>query len=380
MRNFITCRWLHATMNIGMLSMDYPPRAAGGTTVHTYQMAKTFSETGHRPYVVAASHPDAPKEEHGKVEVRRVGRPYTLFSALKAGRLRSNLDVVHGHGTCAYGFMHLYKFPTVIKMHSTWAEEYKRYKEMNRPTGLMKWYVRMDRYCATHAQEVIAISEVIKRETMRYGVPEEKITVIHNGIDAKPFLGASPGKEELGLNNGLVIGYIGRLAPHKGVIPLAKAFRELAQDHEDISLLVVGDGPERSRMEDIISPLGNAVFTGYVPHEQVPAYYATSDIIVFPTRYEPLGNVVLESMAAGKPLIASGTGGIPEIFNGKAGIMIEPPTEQDYKELKNGLEKLIGSASLRSSMSKVGRKEVKKYSWEKVCTKTAEVLESALRA
>lgn len=379
MGNFITHRWLHAIMNIGMLSMDYPPRAAGGTTVHTYQMAMAFSKLGHRPYVVAASHPDAPKEEHGKIEVRRVGRPYTLFSALKAGKLRSDMDVVHGHGTCAYGFMRLYKFPTVIKMHSTWAEEYKRYREMNRPTGLMKWYVRMDRYCATRAQAVIAISEVIKKETMGYGVPEEKITVIHNGIDTEPFLRASPKKKELGFHNGLVIGYIGRLAPHKGVIPLAKAFRELTQAYDDISLLVVGDGPEKKKMEDILSPLDNVMFTGYVPHEQVPDHYATSDIIAFPTRYEPLGNVVLESMAAGKPLIASGTGGIPEIFNRKAGILIEPPMEHDYRELKNGLEKLITSTSLRSSMSKAGRKTVKKYSWERVCTKTAEVLESVLR-
>lgn len=367
-------------MHIGMLSMDYPPRMAGGTTIHTYNMAKTFSNLGHTPYVIAAGYKGAPSEEHGNIEVRRVSRPYTLFSALKAGSLRNEMDVMHGHGTCAYGFMKLYEFPTVIKMHSTWRQEYEIYKKAGRKTGLMPLYVRMDRYCATHADAVIAISNVIKEETMRYGVPDEKITVIHNGIDPIPFQKASSKRHDLGIGeDSIVIGYIGRLSPHKGVVALANSFLELSGKYDNIHLLVVGDGSERSRMDKILSKVKDRVtFTGYVPHSEVPDYYATADIMTYPTSYEPLGNVIIESMAAGVPLVASKTGGIPEIFSEKCGVMIEPPTESEYNGLTEALETLLSSDTLRKNMGKAGHKEVKRFSWSKVCKSTLDVLEGVL--
>lgn len=361
--------------------MDYPPRMAGGTTIHVYEMARHFVKLGHTPHIIAASHPKAPKIEHGDIEIRRVRRPYTLFSALAAGRILKELDVIHGHGTCAYGFMRMYRFPTVIKMHSTWLEEYTRYKLMGRRTGLMRLYVHMDRYCATHAHAVIAISNVIKNETMRYGVSEEKITVIHNGIDPEPFSRATGMKDQLGLNDKLVIGYIGRLAPHKGVLTLAWAFKDLAEQYEDLHLLVVGDGPEKMGMASVLKDLaGRVTFIGYVPHHTVPEYYATADIIVYPTLYEPLGNVVLEAMAAGKPLIATATGGIPEILSKECGVMIRPPEDGNPAELKRALEQLIESPNLRKKMSNAGRKNISRFSWLEVCRRTIEVIETVLRA
>ena len=216
---------------------------------------------------------------------------------------------------------------------------------------------------------------------MQYGVPEEKITVIHNGIDEEPFRKGQSHRTELGFEDKIVIGYIGRLAPHKGVMALARVFSDLAEKYEDICLLVVGDGPERKAMEEVLSPIEARVrFTGYVPREAVPDYYATSDIMVYPTLYEPLGNVILESMAAGKPLIASRTGGIPEIFYDKAGIMIDPPDKGETGQLIAALEELIASEATRAQMSAAGQIEIMKYSWEKVCLQTIEVMENVLRA
>ena len=89
---------------------------------------------------------------------------------------------------------------------------------------------------------------------------------------------------------------------------------------------------------------------------------------------------VLESMAAGKPLIASRTGGIPEIFYDKAGTMIDPPENGEPGQLITALEELITSESTRAEMGRAGQREIKKYSWEKVCLKTIEVMENILRA
>jgi len=355
---------------------------AGGTTVHTYQMAKHFAALGHAPYVITAGHASAPAEEHGGIEVRRVRRPYTLLAALKAGRLRRELDVVHGHGTCAYGFMRLYDFPTVVKMHGTWLGEYERYRRMGQRTGFMRLYVRMDRYCARRADAVVAISRDVRQETLRYGVEEDRIRVIHNGIDALPFAEARPAELEFGRNgreDAMVIGYVGRLAPHKGVGALTRAFIELASRHEDVRLMVVGDGPEKARMMSMLGPLKDrAAFAGYVPHDEVPGYYAAADIMVYPTTYEPLGNVVLESMAAGRPLIASRTGGIPEIFSKDCGILVRPPEGDEPGELTGALERLVSSGSLRRRMGARGKEHVKRYTWTRVCKRTIEVMEGVL--
>lgn len=366
-------------MNIGLLSMDYPPRMAGGTTVHTYQLARGLAELGHRPYVVSLRHKGCPREEHGDVEVRRVPMPYTIFSALKMRSLTQEVDVVHGHGICSYGFMRLHRFPIVVKMHNTWLAEYALYRKMGLSTGLMRLYVHMDRFCATKAGALIAISHAVKDEVMRYGIPEEQITVIHNGIDLRSFENARSRKEELGIENAIVLAYIGRLVPHKGAFQVANAFAELTKRHDDVFLLIVGDGPERKRMEAVLVELMDKVrFTGFVEHELIPDYYATADIIVLPTIYEPLGNVVLESMAAGRPIIASMTGGIPEILPEECGILIDPPG--DVSSTLEAMDQLVTSESLRKSMGRRAREEARKYSWEKVCTRTVEVLEGVLRA
>lgn len=373
-------------MRIGILSMDYPPRMAGGTTIHTYQLAVGFAKLGHIPYVISACgrHGAAKFEAQNGIKIRRVRRPYTLFSAFAMRSILNEIEVVHGHGNCTYGFLRMYpNYPTVVKMHNTWLAEYHRYKSLLKFRGLMRLYVHMDRYCVRKAKAIIAISEVIKRETMEYGVAEDTIRVIHNGIDLKPFLMAKDLRDKLGIEREqIVIAYIGRLVPHKGVWALAEAYKRLATHYDDIVLLVVGDGSERPKLESALKNLVARVkFTGYVPYEQIPRYYATADIIVYPSLYEPLGNVVLESMAAGKPLVASNIGGIPEIFNEHCGILIKPPsTTHDVQNLVNAIDKLINSSSMRVKLGAGGRKHVQRFSWTNVCLQTIEVLESVLKS
>ena len=117
-------------MRIALLSMDYPPRMAGGTTVHTRALALALLEQGHHVHVVAARTPEAPDEEVREgVRVHRVRNPYTAWSATCTGRLLKELDVVHGHGDNAYGHLKVRDFPTVVKMHSTWHAELERYRD-----------------------------------------------------------------------------------------------------------------------------------------------------------------------------------------------------------------------------------------------------------
>jgi glycosyltransferase involved in cell wall biosynthesis len=265
-------------------------------------------------------------------------------------------------------------------MHNTWLGEFELYKKLQENATekldnatTRKYYIRMDKSCCKRADHLICISDVIKNETKRYGITDDKMTIIHNGIDADRFQVKNNFRSELGLD-GPVIGYIGRLEPHKGVEHLLRAAVNI-----DAEFLLVGGGSDQNRLEELVKKLGiqnKTKLTGYVPYEEIPAYYATVDMVVYPTLYEPLGNVVLESMAAGKPIIASNVDGIPEIFKPGTGYLVKP----DPKELEEKINLLIADEPTRKKMGEEGKKKVKEHSWVEVAKQTIEVCERVLES
>ena len=368
-------------VRIALLSMDYPPRMAGGTTIHTRALALALLERGHEVHVVAARTPKAPDEEVREgVMVHRVRSPFTAWSATYTGRLLDQLDVVHGHGDNAYGHLRLRDFPTVVKMHSTWHAELERYRELG--SGLatlmaMRAHVRMDKYCARRADHLICITEVIAGETERaYGVPRDRMTVVHNGVDLHAFREAASLRDEtrdrLGLD-GLTVLYAGRLVPHKGVGDLLEAMAGL-----DAQLLVVGDGSSRADLEARARELGvRATFTGFVDHGEVPAHYAAADIVCYPSLYEPLGNVVLEAMAAGRPIVATDAGGLGEVYEPGTGALVPPG---DVAALRDALSLLVEDGGARRAAGAKGLETAPRYGWDRVASTTAQVCHRVLEA
>jgi glycosyltransferase involved in cell wall biosynthesis len=161
--------------------------------------------------------------------------------------------------------------------------------------------------------------------------------------------------------------YTGRLDQRKGILILLKAFRIIVQKHNDVELLIGGDGPERQRLESYVINNGmtnNVRFLGRAPYEKVPEVFNRSSIFVFPTLYEPFGLVAAEALATELPVIASRIGAIPEIVDESCGILVPP---NDPEALASAIEVLIDDEPLRRSMGKNGRKKVKeKFSWERM--------------
>ncbi|UCC92550.1 MAG: glycosyltransferase family 4 protein [Thermoplasmata archaeon] len=366
-------------MRIALLSMDYPPRMAGGTTIHTRALALALLAEGHEVHVVAARTPDAPNEEEREgVLVHRVRNPYTAWSATYTGRLVPDLDVVHGHGDNAYGHLRMRDFPTVVKMHSTWYAELGRYRELGSGVGTlmaMRAHVRMDKYCARNADHLICITEVIAGETNKaYGVPRDRMTVVHNGVDLSAFREAAAERDAtrdaLGLD-GLTVMYAGRLVPHKGVSDLISAMEGL-----DARLLVVGDGPSRGELEAQAERLGvRAKFTGFIDHGQVPAHYAAADIVCYPSLYEPLGNVVLEAMAAGRPIVCTDAGGMGEVYEPGSGALVSPG---DVAGIRDALTLLVEDEAARRAAGAKGLETAPAFGWDRVARTTVEVCERVL--
>lgn len=170
------------------------------------------------------------------------------------------------------------------------------------------------------------------------------------------------------------IAYVGRLVFEKGVDVLVEAAERL-----DVQLLIVGDGPERSRLERRVAawPPGKAVFTGAVAHEDIPDYLAAIDALVLPSRStttwaEQFGHVLIEAMAAGVPVVGSASAAIPEVV-GDAGLLFP---EGDVEVLRAHLRTLLADDALRGNLIARGRERVaRRYTHEIIAAAQRDVYE-----
>ena len=198
-------------------------------------------------------------------------------------------------------------------------------------------------------------------------IPSQKIRVIYNGVDIQKF---SPGdkksaRSKLSLpSEALVIGTVGRLHWCKGHPYLLEAFKKLLPEFPSLYLLIVGEGEERKKLEVLAYKLGvrhRVIFTGET--KEPVDYIRCMDIGVYPSLYEALGISILETLACEVPVVASKTGGIPEIVDEKCGFLV-PPRDSEY--LAKAINVLLKDGMKRRKMGKMGREKVKKnFSIEK---------------
>jgi len=173
------------------------------------------------------------------------------------------------------------------------------------------------------ADRIVCVSEHMRRTVeSRYSVDPDKTAVIHCGIDPEEFP-CSPR-----ISPDLRILSVARLHPVKGLADLVSACGLLRDRGVSFHCSIVGEGPERSRLEAQVNACGlnNQVrFLGALPNEKLPAVYRDHSLFVLPSYSEGMPVVLMEAMATGLPVIASRVGGIPEMIkDGANGILIEP--------------------------------------------------------
>jgi glycosyltransferase involved in cell wall biosynthesis len=200
---------------------------------------------------------------------------------------------------------------------------------------------------------IIAVSEALRDEIREAGVPEERITVVPNGVDTKQFCPEGQVRRVTDGAQDIVLGFVGSLKPWHGLEILAEAFRTLAARHASLHLLVVGDGPGRGPLEALRDELGDRVhLAGAVPQQEVGAYLRGIDVALAP--YPPIQRFyfsplkVLEYMAAGRAVVASAIGQVCQLVrHGESGLLVPPG---DVQELVQAVSELAGNAPLRSRL------------------------------
>lgn len=199
----------------------------------------------------------------------------------------------------------------------------------------------------------------------------ENTVVIPNGIDLEKFLilasDRRKARDELNIAKGeFVILSIGRLSPEKGHNVLLDAFSDIVEKYPNTKLFFVGDGGEKAKLQTQAESFkDNVVFTGH--KNNVKPYLAIADIFVNPSFYEGFGIAILEAMAAGLPVIASASGGVPEIISDENdGLLFKAG---DVKQLKRKISRLIDDEKIRHRIGKNAKMRSQCFSTEKMLKK-----------
>jgi len=222
----------------------------------------------------------------------------------------------------------------------------------------MRLYNRLDRWSLPHADRVVTVCRAFAQELAgSAGVSIDKISIQHNAIRRQPSVNAA---DIAALRNRFGIGddasvvlSVGRLSREKAHIDLLEAFELLREIKPDISLklIIVGAGPERSRLEAAAESLGcreQVVFTGQVIDAQ--PFYAIADVFALPSLSEGSPNVVLEAMAANLPIVATAVGGVPEIIENNESALLVPPN--DPPSLAAGITTLLTDKDLAQRLAR----------------------------
>jgi glycosyltransferase involved in cell wall biosynthesis len=240
------------------------------------------------------------------------------------------------------------------------------------------WYQWLLPRLAKQVRHIIAVSEFTKQRAVELlRVPPEKVTVILHGVDERFKPQAEESVQEmrrvLGIESPAYLLYVGNLEPRKNLRRLIRAW-EIAQRSvpEEIELVVAGAKGSSLVFEQValgaVPP--RVRFTGYVPDQHLPALYAGSLALVYPSLYEGFGLPPLEAMACGTLVVTSSNTSLPEVV-GDAATLVDA---KDVHSIADGILRGVSNNGRRAEIQQGGFERVKHFTWESTAAQTLRVL------
>ncbi len=237
-----------------------------------------------------------------------------------------------------------------------------------------KFFLLTERVMACFTDRMVALTEGERHDYVEWSVSgADKTLTIHSGVDIDQYtkvrVNIEEKKRSLGLNsNGLVVGTVGWLLPIKAPMHLLKAMAGVWQSRPEVSLVFVGKGELEEGLKAEAFHMGvsdKVTFLGW--RDDVAEIIPIMDVFVLPSLNEGMGRVLVEAMAAAKPVVASSAGGIPDLIkDGQNGFLVEPG---DVDGLHLAIEKLLDHKKIRDDMGRQGRAMAQDYSVEKMVEK-----------
>ncbi|MBI2589814.1 glycosyltransferase family 4 protein [Candidatus Berkelbacteria bacterium] len=288
---------------------------------------------------------------------------------------RFKIDLLHQP---AFSAPILFPGPIVVTLHDLIAIHYGA----DIPLGSRLYFGKWMPFSYRYADHIIAISEHTKRDAIKLlGLDEAKITVIYEAADSvfqpirdRESLTSIRAKYQTGDK---FILHVGTLNPRKNLEFLVKVFAEVRKrvGHRWKLVITGQKGWYYEGLFKLVEKLGlqsAVVFTGYINDHDKPLLYNAASIFAFPSLYEGAGLPPLEAMSCGTPVVSSNTSSLPEMV-GEGGILLSPTNLSAWAR---ALTSLIADASLRRELAGKGRKQARRFSWERTAKETIRIYEA----
>jgi len=377
-------------MKILLVPSTYLP-SVGGVQLNTHQLAKNLWSLGHEVVVLTSKWGRWELPSHEELEGVPVYRTYfnvfkgslrSLFAfsiCLPTALLRTILifrhfkpDIVNVHFIGANAFYiyllrTIFDFPLIVTLCGmeppSPSSVLCRYGYKPLEARIMNW---LSLRILKKADLVTAVSQSLLNSALEQSkLDAEKFLKIPVGVDMQHFssiIKTSGNKYLLGL---------GRLGFEKGFDILIRSLSLLNEECGSTHLIIAGDGPERTNLENLVKELGlqsRVKFFGMVDKKRVNELLSNCRFLVVPSRREGFGVVNIEAMASQKPVIGSRVGGIPEIIrHGQTGLLVKP---EDPEDLARAMQYLISNPEIAERMGKKGRRLVEKhFTWKAIAQK-----------
>ncbi|MEU7950263.1 glycogen synthase [Micromonospora chalcea] len=393
-----------APMRVDLLTREYPPEVYGGAGVHVEYLARELRRLAD----VRVHCFGAPRDEPG---VTAYAEPAALAGANAALRVMgvdlemaagtAGTDVVHSHTWYANLAGHtaklLHGVPHVVTAHSLEPLRPWKAEQLGGGYALSSW---CERTAFEAADAIIAVSAGMRRDVLTAypAVNPDRVRVVYNGIDTAQYapdrntevldrLGIDPSRPS--------VVYVGRITKQKGLPYLLRAARELPADVQLVLLAGAPDTPEiGAEVEELAAELrakrsGVVWVAAMLPKHEVIQVLTHATIFVCPSVYEPMGIVNLEAMACETAVVATATGGIPEVVaDGETGLLV--PIEQAgdgsgtpldperfVADLAARINELLADPERIAAFGAAGRRRaVEHFSWDAIARQTLEVYRS----
>jgi glycosyltransferase involved in cell wall biosynthesis len=393
---------------VGFISPEYLP-LSGGTGSYVYYLSRELMKNGYDIKIVTGAHEAKDVKVNPQLSVfflKNVKIPivksflFAASSSRKLASLRGNaqVDITHANLPLVPNFAVPPNFgKTLIStVHSTWkgeaeairGEPYNRLNVNEKFLVSFNWFLRIfEEKMQQRSRKLIAVSDFTRRELKQYyGIAEDKIRVIHNGVDTVKFQPAADKhkvKAELSFNpNDIAIVSVGRLYARKGLFTLIESMPAVVHKFPRAKFIISGKG-QSNEMAKLVAHAeklgvkGNILFTGYFPDKKLPKLYQAADVFAFSTFYEHHPFAMLEALSTGLPMVTTNVGGIPEtITDGKNGFMCQP---FNVKQMSDRILNLLEHPAAAQEMGYQARKTIEeRFDWRIIVKKVLAVYNEVL--